>query len=105
MKDFDEKSTIPGRILGGIILLNVFGLVFDQFTSWFNRKPFGEQRSAFLVVIGVTVTIALRRWLLPMTWFWDFAAFAFSGLPMITGQYLRYERRKRAAINRHLLRR
>lgn len=105
MNDFDKKLPVFGRVLTGIMLLGVFGLAFNRFTGWFGRQEWGEQRSAFLVAFGVAITLLLRRWLLPVAWFWDFVAFCVSGLPMIVGQHLRYERRRKAAIHRHVQRR
>lgn len=104
MDDFNEKLPAFGRVSAGILLLAAFGLVFDRFTGWFNKQEWGEERSAFLVVAGVTFTLSVRRWLLPPPWLWDFVAFCFSGAPMIAGQYLRFERRRQAAIRRHLQR-
>jgi len=105
VNDFNEKYPAIGRVSAGILLLMGFGLLFNRFTGWFNRQEWGEERSALLVVVGVTITLFVRRVLLPAAWVWDFVAFAFSGTPMIAGQYLRYERRRQAAIRRHLQRR
>ncbi|MBK7916912.1 MAG: hypothetical protein IPJ94_11760 [Chloroflexi bacterium] len=105
MNDFNQKYSGFGRLSAGIVLLAAFGLLFDRFTGWFGRQEWGEQRSAFLVAFGVAITLLLRRWLLPVAWFWDFVAFCVSGLPMIVGRHLRYERRRKAAIHRHVQRR
>lgn len=97
----DHKPTTISRVLavgGGLF---AFGVAFDRFTGWFNRQPKGEERSAFLVVIGTAVTVLARQGL-PAGLFWDFFAFACSGLPMIWGQNDRLESRNQAAIRRHL---
>lgn len=103
----DKQATI-GPTIGRFFLVGsglfLFGVAFDRFTSWFNRHPLGEQRSAFLVVVGTAVTLIFRQFL-PGGLIWDLFAFACSGLPMILGQYTRFEARKQAALQRHLGRR
>lgn len=103
MNDSSEYCTRFGRVLGTGAALFAFGVAFDQFTDWFTRRPEGESRSAFLVVIGTAVTVAARQ-LMPRGVGFDLYAFGCSGLPMIWGQYARFEKRKRAAVRRHLAR-
>lgn len=98
----DQNSTTIGRVLAVGVGLLAFGLAFDRLTGFVNKQPWGEERSAFLVVAGVSVTVLLRRMLPLGTVLWDFFAFACSGAPMIVGQHMRLERRNRAALRRHL---
>lgn len=102
MKEISDNFTIIHRVFSVGAALVGFGIAFDKLTGHVNRQNWGEERSAFLVVIGVSVTVLLRR-LLPLgSVMWDFFAFACSGLPMIWGQYSRFEARKQGAIRRHL---
>ena len=103
MKDIHNNRASIRRVLviGGALL--VFGLIFDQITKFIKRKSWGEDRSAFLVVAGVLVTTEMRAYL-PQERFWNYFAFACSGMPMIWGQYLRHEASKEKAKRIHLSR-
>ncbi len=100
INDLGGKSTSVSQVVavGGGLL--AFGVAFDRFTGWFNRRAWGEERSALLVVVGTAVTLVARQ-ALPRGLRWDLVAFGCSGLPMIWGQFARFERRKQAALRRH----
>lgn len=93
--DFRKVITVGGALFA-------FGIFFNKFTEHVNKQSWGEERSAILVAIGVSVTALLRRALPFDSILWDFFAYACSGIPMIWGQYDRFEKRKRAALRRHL---
>ena len=103
MKEIDDNSTTISRGLAVGAGLFLFGIAFDRFTGWFNRQPQGEERSAFLVVAGVAATVMMALPLIGRRAAqWLFFAFGCSGIPMILGQYIRFEARNRAALRRHL---
>lgn len=103
MNQIDHNSTTFTRALAVGAALLGFGVAFNKFTEYVNRQSWGEERSAFLVVVGVAVTVLValpligRRAVL-----WLLFAFGCSGMPMIWGQYSRFERRNQAALRRHL---
>lgn len=103
MRQIDHNSTTISRVTAVGAGLFAFGLAFDQFTGWFNRQPQGEERSAFLVVIGVAATVLIATPLIGLKAAkWLIFAFGCSGIPMIVGQYSRFEARNQAALRRHL---
>ena len=98
----DQHFTTISRVSAVGAYLVAFGVGFDRITGHVNRQPWGEERSAFLVVIGVAATVVgavpLIGWRAAK---WLLFAFGCSGIPMIWGQYSRFEARKQAAIRRH----
>ena len=74
-----------------------FGVAYNALVAWVERKGYDEGYSAFLVVLGVLVTLggmALLDWRASLL---GIGAFACSGAPMILGSWWRHvQARKRA---------
>jgi hypothetical protein len=72
--------------------LLLFGIVYDLLVTHLNQRPAGHRGyTAFLVVVGVAVTVTAT---LPIIGFENYLilviAFIASGIPMITGDMRRY---------------
>ena len=77
--------------------LFVFGLLYNLFVGWLERRNYDEGYTAILVVVGVGITLAAYA-------AYDFAsalrlffAFAFSGFWMVVGSTWRYVAARRRA--------
>jgi hypothetical protein len=86
------------RLIALALGLMMFGIGFNAFVEWLERRPLGHHGyTAFLVVIGVAVTV-LASW--PIIGFKAvltlIVAFLASGIPMVVGSIARYMRERDA---------
>lgn len=96
-----DPITIDWRLIFMTALaLILFGILFDQMVTQIGEHK--EGYTAFLVMIGVVVTlfaVALISWIAALL---AIGAFVFSGTPMILGDVLRHVRARKAAMERQL---
>ncbi len=85
-------------LIPALIGLFAFGVAYNAFVGWTQRRGYDEGYTAILVVIGVLVTlagVAIIDWnAARLTTF----AFIASGSPMIAGSIWRHVRRRERAI-------
>ncbi len=86
----------PGFVVGVLTALFMFGVAFNEFVGWAQRRGYDEGVTAFEVIAGVLVTLLGASALL---WGRVFTAeslllligcFAASGAPMALGAWGRY---------------
>jgi len=84
-----EVSAYEAGALGALV---VFGLLYDRYVTAIERRPEGHRGyTAFLVVAGVAITVALMIPVIGVDAFNHIVvAFLCSGLPMIIGSVQRY---------------
>lgn len=86
-----------GLILAVYLGLILFGVGYNALVSWLDREGYVEGYLAFIVAIGVAVSlagVALLSWQAALL---ALGAFTASGIPMIIGSVSRYVKRRRAA--------
>jgi len=89
-----------GQILGVLIALLLFGVYFNQFVAWLERKRYTEGFLSLIVATGVGGTLIGLAILSIEAAALALACFAASGTPMIVGSIVRYVRAREAAQKR-----
>jgi hypothetical protein len=83
--------------------LIVFGLLYNAGVAWLHRRGYQDGYTAFLVVIGVAVTVLTVAVAGLITWDAVLVlvlAFISSGIPMILGDIARHTRSRRREADR-----
>lgn len=86
-----------GMILAVFGALVVFGIGYNAFVAWAERKGYTEGYLSLVVALGVAVTLAGIAVLNIEAALLALGAFAASGTPMIIGSIWRYLRRRAEA--------
>jgi hypothetical protein len=74
-------------ILAGLFL---FGIAFNAFIGWAEKKKYLEGFVALAVVFGTLITVGAVALVYPLAALINLLAFAASGLPMLAGSIVRY---------------
>jgi hypothetical protein len=92
-----ESGVDWGRIGGVYLVLFGFGLAYNACVGWIERHGYDEGYTAWLVIVGVLVTlagVAVLDWGAALV---TLGAFGASGFWMTVGSWWRHVRRRRRA--------
>ncbi len=94
-----ELTGIDSGTIGAVAAIGLlFGIAYNTFVAWLNHTGRGEGYTAFLVVGGVLVTLALAGLLIGLAHtLLVILIFICTGLPMIAGDVYRYTEARRQA--------
>lgn len=91
-----EIGTNSGTILAVYLALLLFGMGFNWLVAWAETKKYMEGYTAFAVVAGVGITLAVTAIFSPIYALITLGAFAASGLPMVAGSIYRHVKARQA---------
>lgn len=95
--DIGANSGAISAVFGSLF---IFGLIYNAFISWANRRGYIEGYTWLTVVIGTAVTLFGAAFIFGLqAALILFALFAASGLPMALGDIARHVRARRRAEN------
>jgi len=92
-----EIRTDFGAISAVFLGLVLFGIGYNALVAWLERRGYTEGYLAFVVALGVIITLAGVAVFSIHAALLTFGAFIASGLPMIVGSILRYLRKREEA--------
>ena len=83
-----------GLILAVFLGLVLFGLLFNQFVAWLERRGYAEGFMGLIVALGVICTLFGIALISVPAALIALVGFCASGIPMILGSLIRYARKR-----------
>jgi hypothetical protein len=84
------------KLIITLVILHLVSWGYDALIGWLERRGYHEGYVSLFVVIGVAYTLLAGLWLVDLrTTLTLLAAFAASGLPMVSGSIVRHIVRRR----------
>jgi len=83
-----------GLILAVFLGLVLFGLLFNQFVAWLERRGYAEGFMGLIVALGVICTLFGIALISVPAALIALVGFCASGIPMVLGSLIRYARKR-----------